>query len=79
MKAITFPQVTVNLAEDQEQYETLPVHIDLIQPETPVTCCFELSREEIDEIVRTGKIWHTQWTFGNLFQPIRMSTQNPFE
>lgn len=43
-----------------------------------MTCCFELNREEIDEIVRTGKLWHTQQVFGGSFQPISMSTQNPF-
>jgi hypothetical protein len=43
-----------------------------------MTACFELNKEEIDEIVRTGKIWHTQMLFGDQFQPILMTTQNPF-
>lgn len=37
-----------------------------------MTCCFQLNKEEIDEIIRTGVLWHTQ-------QAISMSTQNPFE
>ena len=44
-----------------------------------MTACFELNKEEIDEIIRTGKIWHTQMLFGANFQPIIMSTQNPFK
>lgn len=43
-----------------------------------MTSCFELSPAEIEEVVRTGKFWHTQMVMGNYFQPIRMSTQNPF-
>jgi hypothetical protein len=44
-----------------------------------ITACFELSPEEIGEICRTGKLWYTQCIFGNQFQPVRLSTQNPFE
>ena len=44
-----------------------------------MTACFQLNKEEIDEIVRTGCLWYTQHLFGNNFQPISMSTQNPFE
>jgi hypothetical protein len=43
-----------------------------------MTACFELSDEEIEEIVRTKKLWYTQMLFGNQFQPVGMSTQNPF-
>lgn len=43
-----------------------------------MTACFELSDEEIEEIIRTRRFWHTQMLFGHNFQPIRMSTQNPF-
>lgn len=77
MKAIDFEQRTCLLAEDQPQYETLPVHIN-DSAEREFTACFELSPEEIAEINTTGRIWYTQLTFGNPFQPVRMSTQNPF-
>lgn len=43
-----------------------------------MTACFELTDEEIEEMVRTKKLWFTQMTMGNLFQPVIMSTQNPF-
>lgn len=97
MLAVTFPEVNVNLAEDQPEYETLPVYCEareVIMPNRPgdpqlaimtkivpwsMTACFELNKEEIEEIVRTGKLWYTQMLFGNNFQPIVMSTQNPFK
>jgi hypothetical protein len=97
MIAVDFPQRNLMLAEEQPEYETLPVFCEMkevIVPNKPndpqmaimtktvpwsMTACFELNKEEIDEIVRTGRIWHTQYTFGSTFQPIRMSTQNPFE
>jgi len=78
MIAVDFSQRTHLIAENQPEYETLPVHIDLEDPATPCTMCFELNKEEIDEIVNTGKLYFTQLTFRGPFQPIQMSTQNPF-
>lgn len=97
MIAVDFPQRNLMLAEDQPEYETLPVFCEMkevIVPNKPndpqmaimtqtvpwtMTACFELNKEEIDEIVRTGRLWHTQCLFGGKFQPIMMTTQNPFE
>ncbi|HEY8690543.1 MAG TPA: hypothetical protein VIM07_15005 [Chitinophagaceae bacterium] len=97
MIAVDFPQRNLMLAEDQPEYETLPVFCEMkevIVPNKPndpqlaimtknvpwtMTAYFALNKEEIDEIVRTGKIWHKQCLFGGDFQPIMMSTQNPFE
>lgn len=96
MKAIDFAQRNVMLAEDQPEYETLPVFVvmqEIIVPNRPndpknaimtkqvpweMTACFELSDEEIEELLKTRRIWHTQCVFGHNFQPIRMSTKNPF-
>jgi hypothetical protein len=94
MIAVDFKERNLMLAEDQPEYETLPVYVEYREVIIPgdsqlaimtkvipwsMTACFELNKEEIDEIVRTGKIWHTQMLFGNNFQPIIMSTQNPFK
>lgn len=78
MTSLQFEGANVALAKDQPEYETLHV---LHQPDehgSPMTACFQLTPEEIAEIVATGCIWHTQWTFGHAFQPIRMSTSKPF-
>ena len=95
MQPIEFPQQTTVLAKDQPEYTPLPVHIQFKECEVPhpqfkgvttkanvpweMIACFELSPEEIGDICRTGKLWYGQSVFGNNFQPVRLSTQNPFE
>ena len=78
MDAIKFPQHNVVLAENQPEYIPLPVFIDRNDPQVPMTACFKLNPDELKEIQKTGCLWLTQLTFGQYFQPIRMSTQNPF-
>jgi len=97
MIAVDFPQRNLMLAENQPEYETLPVFLetkDFIDNSIPydpllpipikqvpwiMTACFELNKEEIKEILRTGKLWYRQCLFGGKFQPMNISTQNPFE
>lgn len=52
----------------------------IVTKEVPwsMTACFELSDREIEEIVKTRKLYYTQMLFGGQFQPVRMSTENPF-
>ena len=73
MKAIEFPEVNIRLAEDQPQYETLPVAV-CEGNERKAVACFELTDEEIDEIVKTKKLWLGQLTFGHNYQPVVLST-----
>lgn len=77
MTAIEFEESNMVLAKDQPQYVPLPVHVNPMDPDVPVTACFELSEEEIVQIVATKRIWHTQICFGQAVQPIRMSTTKP--
>ena len=82
MKAIEFPEVNLRLAENQPEYETLPVHV---KPDAEtdgyfrqVTMCFELDEEEKKQVAETGQIWFTVLQpHGNLFHPIRMSIVKP--
>lgn len=74
--------VFVEMKEIPLNVSAADLHI-IGQPKTKkvpwsMTACFELSDEEIAEIVRTKRIWHTQMVMGNLFQPVMMTTQNPF-
>jgi hypothetical protein len=90
MKSVKFPEVNLALAEEQVEYETLHVYVEpkiVPHPTVPgkevtiaysMTSCFELTDAEIEEIVKTRKVWHRQMTFGNQFQPILMTTQDPF-
>lgn len=77
MRAIEFPQHTDVLAKDQPEYQPLPVHIGP-SPNYEMTACFELTPDEIAEIVYSGRIFITQITFGGKLQPIRQSTMSPF-
>jgi hypothetical protein len=77
MKAIEFPEVNVCIAENQPEYETLPVYIDLEDPTTPVTMCCELDEEERKQVAETGKVWITVLTFRQNFHPIMMSFLKP--
>lgn len=82
MKAIEFPEVNVRLAENQPEYETLPVHV-CPDEETngyfrQVTMCFELDEAERKQVAETGQIWHTVLQPQDaLFHPIRMSVTKP--
>lgn len=77
MIATDFQGANCLLAMGQDEYEPLYVHVNPETGEGRVTCCFRLSDAEVDEIVRTRTLWHTQLTFGNPFQPVLLSTQRP--
>jgi hypothetical protein len=75
MIATTFPQVNIEIAKNQPEYNTLPAFYN---PEDGTTTfCFELELEEIQQIARTGKIWIQQLTFGQKMQPISGSCLKP--
>ena len=76
MKAIEFEEVNVRIAKNQPEYETLPVYHDGTETGT-ITSCFELTPEEIDIIVTTGKIWYTQLTFGRPMQAMSIGVHKP--
>lgn len=76
MYPIEFPQQTLILAKDQPQYTPLPVHYD----EDRGVCigCFKLSDEERQAIAEGKPVWLYQYTFGQAFQPVRLTTNNPW-
>lgn len=78
MTPVQFPEVNCVLAKDQPEYTPLPVFYNRESPQKEMTACFELTDEEVAEVIRTRKIWHTQLTFGNPFQPIWLTTSSPF-
>lgn len=79
MEAIKFDEVNVCIGESQSEYESLPVHIDVNDPATPTTMCFELNEEERKQIAETGQVWITILTFGanKPFNPIAVSVTKP--
>lgn len=89
MKAIDFPQQNEVIAKDQPEYIPLPAFLNIQQvrfndgTEGPavidLTCCFQLSPEEVAQVIATGKIWYTQVVNNQSMQPIHMSVVNPFQ
>lgn len=82
MKAIEFEGVNVRIAEDQPEYQTLPARIGPVplmegHDAMGATFCFELTPEELAEVNRTGRIWHTVVTFGQPLQPQSMTVEKP--
>lgn len=78
MKPIEFEQQTVILAKDQPEYQPLPVHIGS-SSEGEIISCWELSDEDIAQLTKTRKLWLSQLTFGQMFQPQLPCAYNPFE
>lgn len=91
MQPIDFPQRNSMLAEHQPEYQTVPVHIakkpidfrdgnHQFTQEIPwsMTAVYELSDEEITEIIANKKIFYRQMLFGLSFQPMFLSTKDPF-
>jgi hypothetical protein len=66
MKPVSFPQATVVYAKDQPEYVPLPAHVSI---HGVVTSCWELSNEELAEIILTRRIWLQAMTFGAALQP----------
>lgn len=73
MKSINFEDATLKIGGKQEEYETL--HAVLLSgKEKEVIMIFELTDEEVAEIVRNKRLYYSRFTFGYNFQPMRIST-----
>lgn len=82
MKAIEFPEVNARIAENQPEYETLPIHTEPDEESNGyfrhVTMCFKLNEEEKKQVAETGCIWHTiLQPQDHKFHPIKMSFLKP--
>jgi hypothetical protein len=87
MQPIDFPQRNQMLAEDQPEYQTLPIYVERRTVQTEegpqsipwsATAVYELSDEEIAELTATRKLFYRQMMFGKPYQPMFMSTKDPF-
>lgn len=67
MKPIKFKGVNKVYAENQPQYQPLPVKKD---GRGKVISCWKLMPEEKNAIAKTSKIWIGQLTFNTPLQPI---------
>ena len=72
MEAKEFPEVNLRIAEDQPEYQTLPVYHN--SKEGSVTFCFQLDEDELNRVKATGEIWIKQFTFNRVMNPIAPTT-----
>lgn len=78
MKPIDFDQATYLLAATQPEYQPLPVHVGVNDPACPMTSCWQLSAEELEQLqANGGRIYVQQLTFGQAFQPQLLSLEAP--
>lgn len=78
MRSLKFEGCTHAIAGTQNQYNTL--HGQLMPgKEGEFIMIFDLTDEEVSEIVRTKKLVYRQLTFGASFQPMNILTQWPGE
>lgn len=75
MKAINFKGANVTFAENQKQYNPLPALTFRDDNTGKVITCWKLNFWERLRVLCTGKIWHSQMTFGGNLQPINKSTK----
>lgn len=78
MKSIDFEKANFSIAKDQPGYNTLYAHYDLTDPKMTATTCFELTDEDIEQIIKTRKLWVMQYTFGNLYAPMSVQLHDLF-
>ena len=72
MKAVKFNGVNRVIGENQPQYIPLPVQY-LNDDEGTVISCWELTEEELQELMRTKRIYLQQLTFNSKLQPVRLT------
>lgn len=72
MEAVEFKEQNVVFAKDQPEYRPLPA-FQKYGPEGEVISCWKLSWKERLQILITGKIWLSLWSFNKRLTPSRMS------
>lgn len=70
MEPVAFEGHNVILGKDQPEYRPLPA---FHSPDGQVITCWRLTGEELMQVLQTGRIWMSQFTFGRPFQPVSLS------
>lgn len=74
MKSVNFEDQNKIYAKDQPEYNKLIVHKKI---DGQVISCWELSDEDIEQILQTRQVYLTQLTFRMALQPVSLSPFNP--
>lgn len=73
MTPIKFKEHNVVLAEDQPEYQPLPVHV-IRQGQWPMTSCWKLTWRERIAVLFGKPLYIQQLTFGSALQPVYPTT-----
>lgn len=75
MTPVDFPEKNIVIAKDQPEYIPLPAYYN---PQTgAVCCCWELSEDELQQVIHTRKIWHIILTNNKPLQPQLLFVHRP--
>ena len=74
MKAIKTKDTNITYAENQPEYIPLPC---CKLPDGEVITCWEMTDEELENIIATKRIYLSQLTFNQKLQPINVFAANP--
>lgn len=78
MKPTEFEGHNIVLGKGQPQYMELPA-LSCDDSAGTVWSCWELDDADLEDLMKTRKIWVGQLTFGNLFSPQMITTGMPLE
>lgn len=73
MTQANFPEVNKVLAENQPEYQKLPVFHDVESGQ--IICAYKLNFRDKVRILFGGKVWVSVLTFNRGFQPIFLTTK----
>lgn len=71
MKSINFPGANVKIGPDQPEYNTLHA-MEGDKDVGELIMCFELTDQEIEQLVLTKRLYYSRLTFGQPFQPLKL-------
>ncbi len=74
MKPVKTRHTNVEFGKEQDEYGTLPAYRD---PQGQVVTCWELTDEEIEQVIGSKKIYLRQLTFNQPLQPVSLHAENP--
>lgn len=77
--AVDYEHTNLRIAEDQEDYLTLPVHKVSNDKYGRVITCFELSIWQRIHLLFSGKFFSMTLTFNKQFQPISLYLDDPVQ
>lgn len=76
MVAVNFPDSNSVFASENPDFYPLPAEV-IPGPSMQINTCWELSKEELEEVMKTGHIWVSILSFGQPLHPMLLSTRKP--